>query len=209
MYLTSGIETMKTGGDITRKRILTAALRLFTQRPYDKVTLKDIEAATGLSRGALMYHVENKEALFREAVGVFVFSNNTLTSLTDSDKSTLENTIRRFVKMLADEKRTWRKEGINNINYALLNIQASYYSLFKEALTVAGEWYENECRIWRQVIERAIESGEIREVDADRFAHLFEDCYLGKAYASITLPRGYSPEQVGEELMAIYDLLKK
>lgn len=200
---------MKTGGDITRKRILMAALRLFTQRPYDKVTLKDIEAATGLSRGALMYHVENKEALFKEAVEIFVFSNNTLTTLSDSDKTSLENTIQKFVKVLAEERRAWRKEGINNINYALLNIQASYYSLFKDALTIAGEWYENECSIWREVIERAIESGEIREVDADRFAHMFEDYYFGIAYAGITKPRGYSPEQVGDELMAIYDLLKK
>lgn len=200
---------MKTGGDITRKRLLTTALRLFTQKPYDKVTLKEIEAATGLSRGALMYHVPNKETLFKEAVELFVFHNNTLTALQESDKASIEKTIKKFVKILAEEQRNWRKEGIKNINYALVNIQMSYYSIFKESLRAAGEWYENECRIWREVIERAIESGEIKEVDADRFAHLLEDCYLGAAYAGMPKSSGYSPEHVGDELMAVYELLKK
>lgn len=200
---------MKTGGEITRKRLLTTALRLFTRKPYDKVTLKEIEAATGLSRGALMYHVPNKETLFREAVEMFVFRNNTLTALRESDKSSLEKTIKRFVAMLAEEQRNWRKEGIKNINYALVNIQMSYYNLYKETLRTAGEWYENECSIWQEVIENAIKKGEIREVDANKFAHLLEDSYLGAAYAGLPKSGGYSPEQVGEELLAIYELIKK
>ena len=200
---------MKTGGDITRKRLLTTALRLFTQKPYDKVTLKEIETATGLSRGAMMYHVPNKETLFKEAVDMFVFHNNTLTALSDSDKTSLEKTIKKFVKVLTEEQRNWRKEGIKNINYALVNIQMSYYNLFKDKLQAAGEWYENECRIWREVIENAFKNGEIREVDADKFAHIFEDTYLGSAYAGLPKSRGYSPESVGEQLMAVYELIKK
>lgn len=200
---------MKTGGDITRKRILTAALLLFTQKPYDKVTLKEIEAATGLSRGALVYHVPNKETLFKEAVELFVFRNNTLTSLEESEKSSLEKTIRKFVKTLAEEQRLWRKEGIKNINYALMNIQTSYYNLFKGARQVAAVWYENECHIWQEVIENSVRNGEIREVDANKFAHLLEDTYLGAAYAGMPTAVGYSPKYVGELLMAIYDLLKK
>lgn len=200
---------MKTGGDITRKRLLTAALRLFTQKPYDKVTLKDVENATGLSRGAMMYYVPNKETLFKEAVEMFVFRNNTLTALKESDKTSLEKTIKKFVKTLAEEQRNWRKEGIKNINYALVNIQMSYYNLFKESLRAAGKWYENECHIWQEVIENAIKNGEIREVDANKFAHLFEDTYLGSAYAGMPKSGGYSPGYVGNLLMAVYDLMKK
>ena len=198
---------MKTGGEKTKKRLLTVALRLFTERPYDKVTLKDIEKATGLSRGAVMYHVPNKETLFKEAADMFVFRNNTLTSLEEPEMATLALTIRNFVKMLVDEQEHWSAEGIKNINHALFNIQMSYYSMFKESVQFAGEWYENECRIWRSVIERAIESGEIREVDAELFSHILEDCYLGVAYAGLAQPGGYSPEHVGKQLMAIYNLI--
>ncbi len=194
---------------MTRKRLLTASLKLFTQKPYDKVTLREIEAATGLSRGALMYHVPNKETLFRDAVELFVFRNNTLTSLSEEDKTSLEMTIRKFVEMLEEEQRYWRNEGIESINYALVNVQMSYYNLYKESLVAAGEWYDNECRIWREVIEASIGNGEIREVDAVKFAHIFEDTYLGAAYAGLPSPKGYSPKHVGEELMGIYELMKK
>ena len=110
------------------------------------------------------------------------------------------------MKILAKEQRNWRKEGIKNINYALVNIQMSYYSLCKETLRAAGEWHENECRIWREVIEKTIESGEIREVDANKISHIFEDTYLRAAYAGMPKPGGYSPEYVDNELMAIYEL---
>ncbi len=198
---------MKSEGQSTRKRLLETALLLFTQKPYDKVTFREIEAITGLSRGALMYHVPNKETLFKEAVELFVFRNNTLTALEEKDKCSLEQTIRSFVKILTEEQLYWRKIGVKSINYALVNVQMSYYSVFKESLKAAGEWYENECRIWREVIERAIESGEIRKVDANQFAHIFEDTYLGAAYAGLPKLTGYSPEYVGAELLAIYDLL--
>ncbi len=200
---------MRPEGVATRKRLLETALLLFTQKPYDKVTFKDIEKATGLSRGALTYHTPTKETLFREAVELFVFRNNTLTVLKDEDKTSLEKTIRSFVEVLRQEQENWRKVGVESINYALVNVQMSYYSLFKESLVAAEDWYLNECRIWREVIESAVKSGEIREVNPDKFAHIFEDTYLGAAYAGLPSPTGYSLDYVADELLEIYRLIKR
>ncbi|MDE5790127.1 MAG: TetR/AcrR family transcriptional regulator [Muribaculaceae bacterium] len=200
---------MRNRGDVTKKRLLDTALLLFTQKPYEKVTLREIEGITNLSRGALMHHASNKETLFKQAVDMFVFGNNTLTALPESERGSLEQTIRNFMKMLAREQEHWREVGIRNINYALFNVQSSYYSTIPGSLKIAKEWYENECSIWREVIEKAIETGEIRNVDADLFAHIFEDCYFGDAYASITGETGYSLPKLEEQLMAIYELLKK
>ncbi len=200
---------MRTGGDITRKRLLIDALHLFTKRPYDKVTLRDIESVSGLSRGALMYHFPNKEALFKEAVQMFVFRNNTLTALPPEDKLSLRVTIDKFIKMMVEEQRVWRKEGIKNINFALFTVENSYFNLSKESLKATGEWYDKECEVWREVIEASIASGEINEVDAEQLAHLLEDCYLGAAYAGMTRPTGYSPKSVEAEMMLVYNLVKK
>ncbi len=200
---------MKTGGAVTRKRLLATSMKLFAQMPYDKVTFKEIEAATGLSRGALMYHVPNKEALFRDAVDPFAFRVGSLTSLHSKDKTSLEQTIKKFVKLLVEEQRAWRKEGLKNINLAVLNIQLSYFSVNKDSLRVAGEWYENECSIWREVIQAAIKSGEIRKIDATLYARMFEDLYLGSIYAGVSRTSGYSAEKVGDLLMGLYNLIKK
>lgn len=200
---------MKTGGDITRRKVLDVALELFTSKPYDKVTLKEIETATGLSRGALMYHFPNKESLFKEAVDMFVFRNNTLTAVPEDCRGSLFLTIEAFVSLLKEEQQYWRSKGIDNLNFALLTIECSYFNLSRESLEATYGWYENECRIWREVIERSIRSGEIREVDADIVAHLLEDCYLGDSYAGLTQPHGYSPDFLHRELTAIYTLLRR
>ncbi len=181
----------------------------FTRQPYADVTLREIEKATGLSRGTVMYHINNKENLFRETVEMFVFRQNTLTSLAEDPNRSLKDTISEFIRILGTEQRRWKRNGIRNINFALVNIQMSCYNIIKDSLKHAGEWYESECAIWKGVIERAIASGEIREVDADLLAHTLENTYFGAAYAGMASPDGYDLNVVEQQLMLIYDGWKK
>lgn len=199
---------MKTGGEETRKRIVMEALKLFTTKQYDQVTYCDLERATGLSRGAILYHIKNKEKLFLDAVEMFVFGNNTLTSLAPEQRTTLKATIDNFMDLLAAEQQSWRESGIENINFALVNIQMSAYTLFPESLKEAGQWYEREVETWREVIERAIATGEVRRVDARLMAEVLEDAYLGAAYAGLPRKTGYDVERVRAVLTGIYDTIK-
>lgn len=200
---------MRSGGDKTRQRVQLEALKLFTAKQYDQVTYRDLENATGLSRGAILYHIKNKETLFREIVGIFVFKNNTQTSLEDSQRRTLKDTIDNFMDQLSREQKHWKKDGITNINYALVNIQMSAYSLFPDSLEYAKNWYDREIAIWREVIENAISSGEIRKVDPTIFAEIFEDIYLGAAYAGLPEEDGYNVERVRHKLHALYGAIQK
>jgi AcrR family transcriptional regulator len=52
----------------TRLRILDAAEELFAQRGFDRVTLAEIGAAAGLSRGAPGYTFGSKEGLYQEVL---------------------------------------------------------------------------------------------------------------------------------------------
>ena len=52
----------------TRKRILTAAARLFRERGYDGVGVDAIMNEVGLTAGGFYAHFPSKEALFAEAV---------------------------------------------------------------------------------------------------------------------------------------------
>lgn len=53
----------------TRKRILRAASRLFKARGFDNVTIDQVMAEAGLTRGGFYAHFRNKEDLFVATVG--------------------------------------------------------------------------------------------------------------------------------------------
>ncbi|MCA3698990.1 MAG: helix-turn-helix transcriptional regulator [Brevundimonas sp.] len=52
-----------------RNLILSAAKTLFSREPYAGVSFRRIELALDLPRGAVGYHFENKEALWRAVTG--------------------------------------------------------------------------------------------------------------------------------------------
>ena len=55
-------------GKPTKNRLLIEAFKLFAHKPYDRVTFADLEEVTGLSRGAILYHIKTKENLFLNVV---------------------------------------------------------------------------------------------------------------------------------------------
>lgn len=50
----------------TKKRILNAALELFSEKGYDKTSLSDIARKAGVTRGAVYWHFEDKGELLLE-----------------------------------------------------------------------------------------------------------------------------------------------
>ncbi len=61
-------ETRTRDADRSRAEILDAAERLFAERGYDAVTMAQIGAAAGVSRGTPGYFFGSKEDLYREVV---------------------------------------------------------------------------------------------------------------------------------------------
>jgi AcrR family transcriptional regulator len=54
--------------EVTRKKILVAASKLFARRGYHKTTITDIAQAIGLTSGAIFHHFPSKEALLEAVV---------------------------------------------------------------------------------------------------------------------------------------------
>jgi AcrR family transcriptional regulator len=52
--------------DASRARIMNAAAKLFRDKGYAEVNLRDIAAASGMQAGSLYYHFDSKEAIVTE-----------------------------------------------------------------------------------------------------------------------------------------------
>lgn len=51
-------------GERTRQRIIEAAAQLFVRKGFYGTSIADLAQATGLTKGALYHHFENKDAIF-------------------------------------------------------------------------------------------------------------------------------------------------
>ncbi len=56
-------------GEQTRQQIINVAARLFIRKGFYGTSIADLAQAAGLTKGALYYHFENKDALFFAVVG--------------------------------------------------------------------------------------------------------------------------------------------
>ena len=74
-------------GKPTKNRLLIEAFKLFAHKPYDRVTFADLEEVTGLSRGAILYHIKTKENLFLKLIHVNYYSLKKAPPSLDGDAS--------------------------------------------------------------------------------------------------------------------------
>jgi AcrR family transcriptional regulator len=56
----------------TKEHIITTSLKLFLQKNFKEVTMKEIVNATRLSKGAFYHYFESKEKVFKEVVRHFM-----------------------------------------------------------------------------------------------------------------------------------------
>ncbi|MFB7091061.1 TetR/AcrR family transcriptional regulator [Streptomyces sp. NPDC056296] len=70
----------------TKRRIVQAATRLFAEKGYLGTGVRDIEDAVGIRRGALYYHIGNKEnLLFEIAHGQIASMNARVAEIAETD----------------------------------------------------------------------------------------------------------------------------
>lgn len=196
-------------GQSTKERLLLEALKLFTSKPYDQVTFSDLEKVTNLSRGAILYHVKTKENMFRQVVDQFIFQTFTVAQIEAKDRSTLKKFIMAFVDNFHDEAKVFKEMGITNVNLAKLNIESQAFYFYKGMAEDGQKWYNELHIVWREVIEHAISSGEIRNnISPDNIASLFTDYYLGVSYAGIVRVLGADLDKLKTNYLFIYDCIK-
>ena len=70
MHPTRSVSTANSDHDpaSSRERIVAHSLALFSTRGYNGVSMNEIAQATGITKAALYYHFEDKEALFLEVI---------------------------------------------------------------------------------------------------------------------------------------------
>ncbi|MDY6956908.1 MAG: TetR/AcrR family transcriptional regulator [Pseudomonadota bacterium] len=90
-----------------KTEILAVSVPMFATYGYNKVTIRDIGAAAGMTSAALYYHFQDKQTLYREALKFSFQSKAEITHAILSSQGTPEERlaafIERYTQLLADD----------------------------------------------------------------------------------------------------------
>lgn len=187
----------------TKAHILNITFKLFLQKSFKEVTLKEIVEKTGLSKGAFYHYFTSKEQLFLELV------NNVFSSV-------LEVPYERF------SKESLYHFYIDYVNYYVENLQwqdkseegsvpsFNYISLIFDAIKLFPDFQESlqkskevQLNAWKGIIHAARNKGEITSPMSDeQIANMFINSSGGvEMYSAF---KG-SSEDIGKTLLNLWD----
>lgn len=150
-------------GPLTRKQILDAALRLFSEKGFARTSVRDIAGAAGITDAAIYYHFASKRDLFEA-----LFEERGITSaLSELEQATITQPPQETLTSIAIVAL-----GIMQRNKDFIKV------LFSEAMSedpVASEDYRMITERWRsgqaRILREFVERGDLPQFDVETAAH--------------------------------------
>lgn len=168
----------------SREIILKEAFKLFLQRNVEKVTVPDIEKATGVQRGAIFYHFKDKEALFIEVVDKYFFSElNIFYPLDPNGLSSFEEYIKQKNKHLDYIKNWFLQENL------ILNPYTSFFHLCSQA-NLYYPTFKNE--MFRLLNMDKLYWQKAAEIDNLTYSGVLPGNHVGEVFRSAYLEKCFS-----------------
>lgn len=164
---------MGTKGENTKRLICTESFRLFAEKGYKDVTMKDICERTGLSRGGLYRHYDGTAQIFLEIVNFFL----------DNQKNKFESKIEKGIpatEILHDILTTYEKEMIDGNS----SLSIAIYEFFSnpnisKSVNSITQQYLSSKNMWIELIEYGIQTKEFNAVDPEALFDLIVFSYQG------------------------------
>ena len=164
---------MSLRGDKTKQEIRDAAYRLFEEKGFKEVTMKDICEQTGLSRGGLYRHYESTEQIFLEIVNAF----------SDQQKDEVFAKMEQHVPaaVILEELLSKYEREMNDSENSFSLAICEYYSspaVSKENNSVKRQ-YEVSKSTWTALINYGMGTKEFKHVDPESIFHVLVFAYQG------------------------------
>ena len=181
-----------------RQYIIDVAARVFAEKGYKNVTMKDVVDACDISRGGLYLYYESTSELFLDVMKSQAESGKDFMSLI-SDDATAADILLLF---LQEEKKDLFKKK-NNLNRA-------YYEYLFDYKPAKGDNYykkkfDGNVKMVAKIIEIGAESGEF--TCENPVIAAFNIIYLIEGMKSSALTLGISPDSFDKQILFILQSL--
>jgi TetR/AcrR family transcriptional repressor of nem operon len=165
----------------TKEQLVLTALKLFMQKGFKEVTMKDIVDISGITKGGVYHYFGSKEQVFAEVIAYF-FEKSMITDYSQLPQSSLK-VFYNGVFNQADQNRLATEKLFAGQNHD--NFSNNYYYLIFDAIRLLPEFKKNhmqhqqeELEVWKSVVHSARINYEIQSgMSNEQIAKLF--IYLG------------------------------
>ena len=169
------------GQQQARKRLVQAAIALFSTQGYHKTTMADVARKSGYTRNIVRYYFSSKEELGYAAIDEWM--RLFVDQAAGSRLKTGEHPIDCLIKMLDDFPTALRLETIGSdaagLGHGLAAVHEGFRQRLGENLAVVTDAVE-------LTISRGVAEGQIADtVDPRQLAHVFVTVCAGIRHASV------------------------
>lgn len=198
-----------------KEHLYQAAFRLFLSKQFDSVSISDIEKASGMSRGAVVYYGKDKMGLFHEVIKQYLIDYQNLDNkLGEVGFMTTATPLKCFIDSYVEGVRV-TMDKLRRIDPEMKNGSRPYLSLILQVChyfpDLNEEYIENRNRellTWIEVLQTSIKKKEIRDdIDVLRTSQNFMDIFYGKSFLD-ALVSGLNTVELKMQLQSFYKLLK-
>ena len=200
-----------------REEILQSALQLFMSMNYERVSLQMITHMVGLTKTGIFNYYPTKLDLFVAVADKYLFnaqnpkykfeaSDGTLADFIDKYVAGVERTMTEIVRLGNVRKEDMPGQSANAGYFHLFQQVLFYYPGGKAKLHA---WIDSEYDLWRAVVRRAIESGEINpETDVEAAVAQFRLMFVGMSF-EMSFYEGLDVKQLAARFRYIYKMLTR
>ena len=178
-------------GDKTKELICSESYKLFAEKGFKEVTMKDICEKTGLSRGGLYRHYSSTEEIFSHIINALMQTQenevlNKMESLVPAKQILLELLNRYQIEML---------DSSNCLTLAIYEFFSTLQRKGNENLLY--EQYLLSKKTWESLIAYGIKTKEFNEVNAAAIIDIIIFSYQGvRLYSNLMFISPQIPENI-------------
>ena len=161
--------------DIRKTQIIEAALRKISKLGCYNITMDDIAAEAGLSKGGIAYYYSSKDKLIEETFHVF------FNRIFQRSRDTMSGFVDPLSKILSfDWLYDWDDAEVN-MGYQLLFDFMSLAVRDPAFRAIYHEWVNGWIDLLREALEQGMEQGQFTVTDTDSTARSISSIYHGIA----------------------------
>jgi len=152
----------KRSGIESKKKIIDAAMAVFSTKGYAKANIREIAKAAGISVGGVYLYFRNKEELYKSLINKWMQDIGSRLEVTVGSAGSAAEALSNFLKL-------YLENALKHKEFILLHIREHGFAF---GVHEKRQFFRKQRALIENIIQKGIQSGEFRKCNADHMAKM-------------------------------------